>query len=216
MQEDVRQPGIFHRSSEAVVRTIVHDIFSPATGRSLMAILVAYSREALRLPPPESIIKSLGLPAPARQWKRFPAAGSIAKNPGCFPLAGIHAVRVPRCAVTSPRSGRRKLIRRSSMLLWINLAFPAMYGTVPLPTGGGGPYQSWANKDMYKRLAPTEILDFRRPRPLATDHSGLWTVSEPHWQRSTMVLDSAQQFTPPPTAFSLDRRTSSWQNHGSV
>ena len=204
-QEDVSNPEFFHRSMKQLSDVIVHDIFSPPVASRIYAYSSIAAYEAAL--PAFSDYQSLAGQLNGLEAVPQPEEGKTY----CFPLAGIHAFLKVGKALTFSED-KMEAYQEELYATLDSLGIPGDVWDRSLAYGEevAGHILAWANKDMYKetRTYPKYSIseDPARWQPTPPDYmDGI----EPHWQKiRTMVLDSAQQFTPPPpTAFSLDKES---------
>ncbi len=204
-QEEAADPAYFHRSMKKLTDVIVHDIFSPPVASRIYAYpsIAAYEIAAQGDKAYQSMVGQLtdldALPQPE------------ADKEYCFPLASIHALlKVGKELIFSLDSisafqdkiyqefeavGMPKAVYRRSLAYGDEVAAAIM---------------EWAKKDMYNetRTYPKfSILDEpARWQPTPPDYmDGI----EPHWREiRPFVIDSAQQFSPPPpTPYDMDKNS---------
>lgn len=204
-QEDVSNPEFFHRSMKQLSDVIVHDIFSPPVASRIYGYSSIAAYEAAL--PAFSDYQSLAGQLNGLEAVPQPEEGKTY----CFPLAGIHAFLKVGKALTFSED-KIEAYQEELYATLDSLGIPGDVWDRSLAYGEevAGHILAWANKDMYKetRTYPKYSIseDPARWQPTPPDYmDGI----EPHWQKiRTMVLDSAQQFTPPPpTAFSLDKES---------
>ncbi|MCB0548900.1 MAG: vanadium-dependent haloperoxidase [Phaeodactylibacter sp.] len=204
-QEDVSNPEFFHRSMKQLSDVIVHDIFSPPVASRIYGYSSIAAYEAAL--PAFSDYQSLAGQLNGLEAVPQPEEGKTY----CFPLAGIHAFLKVGKALTFSED-KMEAYQEELYATLDSLGIPGDVWDRSLAYGEevAGHILAWANKDMYKetRTYPKYSIseDPARWQPTPPDYmDGI----EPHWQKiRTMVLDSAQQFTPPPpTAFSLDKES---------
>ncbi len=195
-------PEFFHQSMKKLTDVIVHDIFSPPVASRIYAYpnIAAYEVLIHDHPDYQSLAGQLhGLePAPA------PEEG----QEYCYSLAAVHAFL----------EVGRNLIFSEDSILQFHRALQEEYAELGMP---GDVYDrslaygelvaqhilTWSGGDMYKetrtypKYSITDEIDEWQPTP-PMYMDGI----EPSWNKiRTLVLDSADQFPPPPpTPFSLD------------
>ena len=202
-QEDGSNPDYFHQSMKQLSDVIVHDIFSPPVASRIYAYSSIAAYEAAL--PAYSDYQSLAGQLNGLEQTPQPEPDKTY----CFPLASLHAfIKVGRTFTFS--EDKMEAYQQELYTTLDTLHIPGDVWDRSLAYGEqvADHILAWANSDMYKetRTYPKYSLseDPARWQPTPPDYmDGI----EPHWQMiRTMVLDSAQQFTPPPpTAFSKDK-----------
>ncbi|MCO6480543.1 MAG: vanadium-dependent haloperoxidase [Phaeodactylibacter sp.] len=204
-QEDASNPEYFHRSMKQLSDVIVHDIFSPPVASRIYAYSTIAAYEAAL--PAFSGYQSL-----AGQLHGLEEAPPPDKEKTyCFPIAGIHAFLKVGKALTFSED-KMEAYQQELYTAMDSLGIPGDVWDRSLAYGErvADHILAWAGKDMYKetRTYPKYSIsdDPARWQPTPPDYmDGI----EPHWQKiRTMVLDSAQQFIPPPpTEFSAQKES---------
>ncbi len=201
----VQNPQHLHHALKKLTDVIVHDIFSPPVASRIYAYPSIAAYEALL--PKHPAYRSL-----AGQLKDLSPTPQPAENQEyCFPLAGVHAfLMVSKALIFSEqdiidfteeiheayrKAGVPKSTFRNSIQYGEQVAQHIL---------------QWADKDGYKqtrtypKFALTDEVARWQPTPPAYMES-----IEPHWREiRPFVLDSAQQFVPPPpTPFDLNPKS---------
>ncbi|MEY3051302.1 MAG: hypothetical protein RLY31_1087 [Bacteroidota bacterium] len=200
------QPEHLHRSLQRITDVIVHDIFSPPVASRIYAYssIAAYEAMVPGNPAYQSLQGQLNGLAGVPQ----PDAG----KDYCFPLAGAQAMlSVGKALIFS----EEKISAFETELLetFRSLRIPAAVFDRSVAHGQAvaAHILAWADKDNYKqtRTFPKYTVDDNpaRWKPTPPDYMD---AIEPHWNKiRPFVLDSADQFIPPPpTAFDMTDKNS--------
>lgn len=204
-QEEAADSAFFHRSMKQLTDVIVHDIFSPPVASRIYAYpsIAAYEVAVHGDSTYQSLVGQLNeletLPQP-EEGKTY-----------CYPLASIHAfLTVGKeliFSVDSITSFQDEIYGEFQALRMPKAVYQASidYGDEMAQA-----IIAWAKNDKYNetRTYPKfSVLDEpARWQPTPPDYmDGI----EPHWREiRPFVIDSAQQFTPPPpTAYDLDEKS---------
>ncbi|MBX2876205.1 MAG: vanadium-dependent haloperoxidase [Saprospiraceae bacterium] len=204
-QEEAADPAFFHRSMKKLTDVIVHDIFSPPVASRIYAYpsIAAFEIAAKGDSTYQSLVGQLtdldALPQPE------------ADQEYCFPLASIHAfLSVGKeliFSVDSISAFQDKIYQEFEAVKMPKAVYrrSLAYGEEMAAA-----IMEWAKKDMYNetRTYPKfSILDEpARWQPTPPDYKdGI----EPHWREiRPFVIDSAQQFSPPPpTPYDMDEES---------
>ena len=204
-QEDAADPELFHQSMKQLTDVIVHDIFSPPVASRIYVYpsIAAYECAILGQSNYRSLAGQLhgleGVPQPE------------ADQEYCYPLASIHAfLTVGKALIFS--EPKIEAFEEEVMAHFESVGMPRAVFNRSVAFGDtmAQTILKWANEDKYK-----ETRTF--PRYSISDDPALWQPTppdymdgiEPHWREiRTFVLDSAQQFTPPPpTPFDIDKNS---------
>ncbi|MCB0553116.1 MAG: vanadium-dependent haloperoxidase [Phaeodactylibacter sp.] len=204
-QEEAKNPEYFHRSMKQLSDVIVHDIFSPPVASRIYVYPSIAAYEALRndYPNYQTLAGQLHGLTPTPQ----PEAGKTY----CFPLASLHAfLTVGRTLIFSEDLMKAYEEELYAELEAINMPSDVWERSITYGDAVAQHILDWSAGDMYKqtRTYPKYSIseDPAHWQPTPPDYmDGI----EPHWMEiRTMVIDSAQQFTPPPpTAFSTDKNS---------
>jgi hypothetical protein len=201
-KEATEDPAIYHQSMKQLTDVIVHDIFSPPVASRIYAYASIAGYEALVPAHPEfvSLAGQLTDLNPLPQ----PEEGETY----CYPLASTHAFMVVGKA----------LIFSEEKMEAFQLELDTLYQDAGVPKSVinrskaygeavAAHILGWADGDNYKQTRTY-------PKFSITDDPSRWQPTppdymdgiEPHWREiRPFVLDSAQQFPPPPpTPFDLD------------
>lgn len=202
-QQDAKDAGFYHRSMKKLTDVIVHDIFSPPVASRIYAYpnIAAFETLIHDYPDYQSLEGQLqgleNVPQP-EQGKEY-----------CFPLAGIHAFLLTGKALIFSED---EIVAFENEILEEFKAFKIPEDVFDRSLTYGKAVSdhilAWAGTDMYKetRTFPKYSIpeDPAKWKPTPPDYKdGI----EPSWNKiRTMVIDSANQFAPPPpTEFSIDK-----------
>ncbi|MEQ8705621.1 MAG: vanadium-dependent haloperoxidase [Phaeodactylibacter sp.] len=202
-QEDINDAAYFHESMKKLSDVIVYDIFSPPVASRIYAYASIAGYEALQPDYPEQ--NTLSGQISGLEPLPQPEEGQVY----CHPLASLHAFLKVGKALTFSEDKmdayQEELYQRLDSIhvpedVWDR---SLLYGEAVADH-----ILAWADKDMYKqtRTYPKFSIndDPARWQPTPPDYmDGI----EPHWREiRTLVLESPQQFTPPPpTEFSTEK-----------
>jgi len=201
-QEEAANPEFLHRSMQQLSDVIVHDIFSPpvASRNYAYPTIAAYEAALHDHPAYQTLAGQLhGL-------EPFPQPEEGAEY--CFPLASVHAFLTVGTALIFSED-KMKAFQEEIHQEFRDLKMPGAVYERSLAYGDKVAQHvlAWADKDMYKqtRTFPKYSIteDPAKWQPTPPDYmDGI----EPHWNKiRPLVIDSANQFTPPPpTPFSTD------------
>jgi len=208
-QEEAADSAFFHRSMKQLTDVIVHDIFSPPVASRIYAYpsIAAYEVAIHGENTYQSLVGQLNeleaLPQP-EEGKTY-----------CYPLASIHAFLTVGTefifSVDSITAFQDKIYGEFKALKMPKAVYEASidYGNEMAQA-----IIAWAKKDKYNetRTYPKfSVLDEpARWQPTPPDYmDGI----EPHWREiRPFVIDSAQQFTPPPpTPYDLNEKSLFYQ-----
>lgn len=204
-QQDAKNAGFYHRSMKKLTDVIVHDIFSPPVASRIYVYpnIAAFETLIHDYPGYQSLEGQLNglkdVPQP-EQGKEY-----------CFPLASIHAFLL---------TGKALIFSEDEIVAFENelleefkaLRIPEEVYDRSLAYGKtvSDHILAWAGTDMYKetRTYPKYTIpeDPAKWKPTPPDYKdGI----EPSWNKiRTLVIDSANQFAPPPpTEFSIDKES---------
>ena len=204
-QEEAKNADFYHRSMKKLTDVIVHDIFSPPVASRIYAYPNIAAFEALvhDYPDYQSLDGQLdglkGIPKPEND-KEY-----------CYPLASVHAFLLTGKALIFSENQIEefeneiyeefKAIKMPQDVYDRSMAYGKTVSEHIL---------AWADTDMYKetRTYPKYSIpeDPAKWKPTPPDYmDGI----EPAWNLiRTMVIDSANQFVPPPpTEFSTDKNS---------
>ncbi len=204
-QEEARNPEYFHRSMKQLTDVIVHDIFSPPVASRVYVYpcIAAYEAAIHGNSGYQSLAGQLNGLGPAPQ----PEAGKTY----CYPLASLHAFLKVGKALTFSED-KMDAFQEELYAELDTIRIPGDVWDRSLAYGEqvAAHILAWADKDMYKqtRTYPKFSIseDPARWQPTPPDYmDGI----EPHWREiRTLVIDSAQQFSPPPpTPFSTEENS---------
>jgi hypothetical protein len=202
-QKEAQNAEFLHRSMKQLTDVIVHDIFSPPQASRIYAYasIAAYQAAV----PDYSDYRNLDEQLKGLSNSPLPQKG----KEYCYPLASTHAfLTVGKALIFSEEK-----IEKFENELYAEfkaLEMPAAVYTRSMELGKAvaAHVLAWADKDMYKetRTYPKYSIpeDPGRWRPTPPDYmDGI----EPHWNKiRTFVLQSADQFPPPPpTPYNEDK-----------
>ena len=204
-QEEAKNADFYHRSMKKLTDVIVHDIFSPPVASRIYAYpnIAAYETLIHDYPDYQSLAGQLkgleNIPSP-EAGKEY-----------CFPLASVHAFLL---------TGRALIFSEDQIEEFENEIY-AEFKALKIPQDiydrsmdygktVSAHILAWSGTDMYKetRTYPKYSIpnDPAKWKPTPPDYmDGI----EPSWSKiRTMVIDSANQFVPPPpTEFSTDKNS---------
>lgn len=201
-QEEAADPEFFHRSMQQLTDIIVHDIFSPpvASRNYVYPTIAAYEAALHDHPGYQTLAGQLHELEPLPQ----PKEGAEY----CYPLASIHAfLTVGKALIFS--EDKMEAFQEEIYQEFRDLKMPGAVYERSMAYGDEVAQHilAWADGDMYKQTRTY-------PKYSITDDPAKWQPTppdymdgiEPHWNKiRTLVIDSADQFVPPPpTAFSTD------------
>ncbi|MEM1323231.1 MAG: vanadium-dependent haloperoxidase [Bacteroidota bacterium] len=200
-QEDANQASFFLRSMDRLTEVSVHDIFSPPAASRVYVYPNIAAYEALR--PGHPAQKSFA--GQLRGLENIPQPQ--ADQEYCFPVASLHAfLKVGKTMIFSEAkmdTFRNELFAEIDQ---INIPSTVYKNSIEFGDQIADHILAWADKDNYKQTRSF-------PKFKITDDPGQWKPTppaylegiEPHWREiRPMVLDSAQQFTPPaPPSFDM-------------
>ena len=204
-QEEANNPEWLHQSMKKLTDVIVHDIFSPPVASRIYAYPSIAAYEILQQGEPnyrslEGQLHGLeGIPQPN------------ANQEYCYPLAAVHAfLTLGKALIFSEdkiEAFENEMYGRFRMF---NMPKDVYERSMQYGKEVSEHFKVWMDKDNYKetrtfpKYSITEEPDKWKPTP--PDYmDGI----EPHWREiRTFVLDSAQQFTPPPpTPFDMNKKS---------
>ena len=204
-EQEAKQAVFAHRSMKKLTDVIVHDIFSPPVASRIYAYPSIAAYEILRHDNPEyqtfaGQLNELGtLPQPEKGQSY------------CFPLASMHAfLKVGKALIFS--EDKITAFQDTIYQEFADLGIPEAVVNRSKAYGDAvaDHILAWSSKDNYKetRSYPKYSLpeDPEKWKPTPPDYmDGI----EPHWREiRPFVLDSAQQFPPPPpTPYDLDKES---------
>ena len=200
-QEETAAPEYFHRSMKKLSDVIVHGIFSPPVASRIYSYASIAAYEAAI--PGQADYRSLA----GQVHGLGPAPKPDPEKTYCFPLASLQAfLNVGTALIFSEQ--KMDAFREELYAEIQDIQMPRDVYARSLAYGDAVSHHilEWADKDMYKQTRTY-------PKYSITDDPSKWQPTppdymdgiEPHWNKiRTLVLDSANQFTPPPpTDFSL-------------
>lgn len=204
-QKEAQDPDFFHQSMKQLTDVIVHDIFSPPVASRIYVYpsIAAYETIINQHPEYQTL---------AGQLTGFKAVPQPKKGQEyCYPLASIKAfLTVGKALIFS-----EEMINTFEQQIYAEFEALQMPDTVYKHSLEYGETVAqhvldWADKDNYKQTRTF-------PKYSITENPAMWQPTppdymdgiEPHWREiRPFVLDSAQQFPPPPpTEFSIDKES---------
>ncbi|MCB0663572.1 MAG: vanadium-dependent haloperoxidase [Saprospiraceae bacterium] len=202
-KEKADNPEYYHRSVKKLTDVIVHDIFSPPVASRIYAYSSVAGYEALRNEFPE--FKSFAGQLNGLDAVPQPEAG----KDYCFPLAAVHAFL---------STGRKMIFSEDQIEEFQNQIYKEFKdlgmseevynNSIAYGTAVHDHIMKWSSGDMYSqtRTYPKYTID-DKPNTWKPTPPAYMDGIEPSWRKiRPMVLDSAQQFVPPPpTPFDLDK-----------
>lgn len=193
--EKTQDPQFLHKAAKKLTDVIVHDIFSPPVASRIYAYSSIAAYEAGRYH--DSTF--LSLEGQLKGFSNVPKPDPTQEY--CFPLAGVHAfLLVGKKLIFSEDS----IAQFHDQILkeYQHLGLPSKVYKRSLAFGEAvaAHVMNWSDKDNYKqtRTFPKFSIHEQPERWQPTPPSYMQAI-EPHWREiRTFVLDSAQQFVPPP------------------
>lgn len=194
-QAEAEQPEFIHASMKKISDIIVHDIFSPPVASRIYAYaaIAGYEAAVPHYPAYRSLEGQLNgltnVPQPESGLEY------------CYPLAGLHAMlTVGKALIFS--EDKMEAYQKELYQTFEDLQMPDEVYERSMDFGEAIAQHilAWADKDNYKqtRTFPkfSILEDETRWQPTPPDYmDGI----EPHWREiRPFVLDSAEQFSPPP------------------
>lgn len=201
-QEEAADPEFFHRSMQQLTDVIVHDIFSPPVASRIYVYssIAGYEAALHRDPAYQTLAGQL------HELKPLPQPEADAEY--CFSLASIHAfLTVGKALIFS--EDKMEAFQEEIYQEFRDIKMPSAVYERSMAYGDEVAQHilAWADGDMYKQTRTY-------PKYSITDDPAKWQPTppdymdgiEPHWNKiRTLVIDSANQFVPPPpTAFSTE------------
>jgi hypothetical protein len=202
-QEKARQADFQHRAMKQLTDVIVHDIFSPPVASRIYAYPSIAAYEVL-LHDFEGY-KSLTGQLTQLESVPQPEEGQVY----CYPLASIHAfLTVGKALIFSEDKIEEFEEKIYAEMKEVGIPSAVYDRSMTYGKAMADHILAWANNDNYKQTRTY-------PKYSITEQASEWKPTppdymdgiEPHWREiRPFVLDSAQQFPPPPpTAFDLDK-----------
>ena len=200
---------LIHHSVEKTTEIIVHDIFSPVVAGRIYAYSNIALYETVRQHHPE--YKSLA--GQLRDLTEVPSAPNISKID--VNLAGLHAyMTVAKAMIFSESEMEDHRLAMYAELNAKGLPEDVFEASIAYGQTVADHILAWSKKDNY-----AQSRSF--PKYTVTKESGRWQPTppayieavEPNWREiRPMILDSANQFAPPPpTPFSTDKNSLFYQ-----
>lgn len=201
-EQDAADPEFLHRSLKEITDVIVHDIFSPPVASRIYAYSTIAAYEAM-VPGSEEYQSLAG-----QLHELTPPPQPEAGKDYCYTLAGAHAMlKVGKALIFSEEkieAFEKGLLEEFKA---VNMPQDVYDRSLAYGDAVADHILAWADKDNYKqtRTFPKYTItdDPARWKPTPPDYMD---AIEPHWNKiRSFVIDSAQQFIPPPpTPFSTD------------
>ena len=201
-QEDAKSPDRYHRSMKKLTDVIVHDIFSPPVASRIYAYPNIAAYEGIRHDHPDY----LSFEGQLRGLENLPRPEEGLEY--CYPLVGIHAfLETGKALIFS--EDQIEEFQQEIYQEFEDIRMPKDVFKRSKEYGKkiSDHILAWADKDNYK-----ETRTF--PKYSITDDPDMWKPTppdymdgiEPHWREiRPFVIDSAEQFVPPPpTPFDMD------------
>lgn len=204
-QEEAKNVDFYHQSMKKLTDVIVHDIFSPPVASRIYAYPNIAAFEALvnAYPDYQSLdgqldgLKNVPKPEEGKEY--------------CFPLASIHAFLIAGKALIFSEDQIEEFEDEIyAEFKALNMPQDVYDRSMAFGKTVSDHILAWADTDMYKetRTYPKYSIpeDPAKWKPTPPDYmDGI----EPAWNKiRTMVIDSANQFVPPPpTEFSVDKNS---------
>ncbi len=204
-QQEARNAAYIHKAMKQLTDVIVHDIFSPPVASRIYVYpsIAAYQAAIHDFPEYRT------LEGQVHGLTKIPQP--VKGEEYCFPLASVHAfLTVGKALIFSEE--KMQTFQDETYKSFKNLGIPARVYERSVAYGQqvADHILAWADKDMYKetRTYPKYSItdDPSRWQPTPPDYmDGI----EPHWNKiRTFVLESADQFPPPPpTPFDTDKNS---------
>ena len=209
--QEAANPTFFHRSMKQLTDVIVHDIFSPPQASRIYVYPSIAAYECLVS---ENGSKYQTLAGQLTALNALPQPESGKEY--CFPLASIHAfLTVGKALIFSEAT--IETFESEIYAEFESIKMPAAVYKRSMEYGNAVAQHilAWADTDNYKQTRTFPKFSIRteedaRWQPTPPDYmDGI----EPHWREiRPFVLDSAQQFVPPPpTPFDMDKKSKFYQ-----
>jgi len=199
----------FHRSMKKLTDVIVHDIFSPPVASRIYVYPSIAAYEAIihdhtdyqTLAGQLEGLEPLPMPEEGQEY--------------CYPLASIQAfLKVGKMLIFSEPKIEEFEQEIFAEFEALNMPEEVYKRSMAYGSAVGDHILAWADKDNYKqtRTFPKFSISDEEERWQPTPPDYMDGI-EPHWREiRPFVLDSAQQFPPPPpTAFNLDKKSKFYQ-----
>ncbi len=204
-QEEAKNPDFYHRSMKKLTDVIVHDIFSPPVASRIYVYpnIAAFETLIHDYPDYQTLegqldgLKNVPQPEAGKEY--------------CFPLASLHAFLLTGKALIFSEYQIEEFENEIyTAFKAINMPRDVYDRSMAYGKTMSDHILAWADTDMYKetRTFPKYSIpkDPSKWKPTPPDYmDGI----EPAWNIiRTMVIDSANQFVPPPpTEFSIDKNS---------
>ncbi len=208
-QEEAANPEYLHRSMKQITDVIVHDIFSPPVASRIYAYASIAGYEAIIAD--KSEFNSLA--GQVNELKPIPQL-EVGKE-YCLPLASVHAMlKVGRALIFSEEKIDEFMTKIESEYKDMGIPRSVFDRSIAYGDAVAEHILAWSGTDHYNETRSA-------PKYTITDDPSKWQPTppaymdgiEPSWNKiRPFVLDSAQQFMPPPpTAFSTDKNSRFYQ-----
>ena len=194
-QQEARNSEFLHRSMKQLTDVIVHDIFSPPQASRIYAYASVAGYQAALPDFPEyrtldGQLNQLNNTPQPEQGKEY-----------CFPLASTHAfLTVGKTLIFSEDKVQNFQDEVYAEFQALQMPSATYERSIQYGQQIAEHVLAWANKDLYKETRTY-------PKYSITEDPGKWRPTppdymdgiEPHWKKiRTFVLDSPDQFPPPP------------------
>lgn len=204
-EDAAAHPDFLHRSMKQITDVIVHDIFSPPVASRIYAYSSIAGYEAAIANDPN--FRSLAGQANGLTPLPKPAVD----QEYCFPLASVHAMlKVGRAMIFSEETIDEFVAKIEAEYKDLGIPRAVFDRSIAYGDAVADHILAWAKEDNYSQTRSA-------PKYTITDDPSKWQPTppayidgiEPSWNKiRPFVLDSAQQFVPPPpTAFSTDENS---------
>jgi hypothetical protein len=198
-------PDFIHRSVKQVTDVIVHDIFSPPVASRIYVYMSIAGYEAAI----NQDAKYISLAGQVNGLEPVPAPDQGQEY--CFPLASVQAMlKVGRALVFS--EDKMDVFYNNIMQEFRDSGMPeeVFERSIAYGTQVADHIIAWSSRDNYKqsRSFPKYSIE-DAPATWKPTPPAYMDAVEPHWNKiRAFAIDSAAQFTPPPpTAFSIDKKS---------
>lgn len=204
-QEEAKNSELLHKSMDKLTEVIVHDIFSPPVASRIYAYPSIAAYEILQQG--RSDYESLEQQLHGLENIPQPQVG----EEYCYPLAAVHAfLTLGKALIFSEEKIEAFEKEMYADFKALNMPETVYNRSMEYGKEVSQHFMAWLDKDNYKqtRTFPKYSItdDPEKWKPTPPDYmDGI----EPHWREiRPFVLDSAQQFTPPPpTPFDMDEKS---------
>ncbi len=204
-QEKATDPAHLHQSMKKLTDVIVHDIFSPPVASRIYAYPNIAAYEIMQhadenFLPLEGQLRDLNNVPKPEEGKEY-----------CYPLAATHAfLIVGKALIFSEPMIQEFHDEKLKGFEALNMPSSVYNRSIAYGEAVSKHILAWADKDNYKQSRTFSKYSFQ-------DDPATWQPTppaymdgiEPHWREiRPMVLDSSQQFTPPPpTPYDMNKNS---------